>query len=88
MEAAHAADGIVTGAQVEVIGVAEDDFGAERFEDVLRYGFDGAGCADRHKDGRFDRGMRQNDASATAAGGGFGNEIEAEAHLRILSGMR
>ena len=32
MQAAHAADGFVAGAKVEVIGVAENDLGAERFE--------------------------------------------------------
>ena len=32
MQAAHAADGFVAGAQVEVVGVAENDFGAQRFE--------------------------------------------------------
>ena len=84
--AAHAADGFVAGAQIEVIGVAEDDFGAEGFERVLRDGFDGAGGADGHEDGRFDGGMGQSDATAAAAGGGFGQELEAEAHQRILSG--
>ncbi len=42
MQAAHAADGFVAGAQIEVIGVAEDDLGAEGFERVLGDGFDGS----------------------------------------------
>ena len=42
MKAAHAANCFVAGAQIEVIGVAEDDFCAERFERLLRDGFDGA----------------------------------------------
>jgi hypothetical protein len=42
VQAAHAADGFVAGAQIEMVGVAENDLGAERFEHVLRNGFDGA----------------------------------------------
>ena len=53
VQAAHAADGFVAGAQIEVIGVAENDFGAERFEHVLRDGFDRALRADGHEDRRF-----------------------------------
>ena len=36
VQSAHAPDGLVAGPQVEVIGVAEDDLRAERFEHVLR----------------------------------------------------
>jgi hypothetical protein len=35
VQAAHAADGFVAGAEIEVVGVAEDDLGAEGFEHVL-----------------------------------------------------
>ena len=40
VQPAHAADGLVAGTQVEVIGVAENDLRAERFEHVLRDGLD------------------------------------------------
>ena len=70
MQAAHAADGFVTGAQVEVIGVAENDLGAERFNHVLRYGFDAAGRADRHEDRSFHHLVRQVHLRAAAAGPG------------------
>ena len=58
------------GTQIEVIGVAEDDFRAERFERVLGDGFDGALRADGHEDRRLDGLMGQEEAAAAAAGGG------------------
>jgi hypothetical protein len=54
MQAAHAADGFVAGAQVEMVGVAEDDFCAEGLERVLGDGFDGSLRADGHEDGGLD----------------------------------
>jgi hypothetical protein len=54
MQTAHAANGFVAGAQIEMVGVAEDDFCAEGLERVLGDGFDGSLCADGHKDGGLD----------------------------------
>ena len=76
MQAAHAADGLVAGAQVEVIGVAEDDFGAERFERVLGDGFDGAGGADGHEDRGLDGAVGKMKLGAAAAGFCFRDDFE------------
>jgi hypothetical protein len=70
----------VAGAEIEMVGVAEDDFCAERFERILRDGFDGALRADRLEDGGFDDLMREDETAAAAAGGGFGEELEEQAH--------
>jgi hypothetical protein len=80
VQATHAADGLVTGAQVKVIGVAENDFGAERFERVLGHGFDRSLRADGHEDGGFDRLMGKVETRAASAGGGFGQELERLSH--------
>ena len=71
MKAAHAADGFVAGAEIEVVGVAENDLRAERLKDVLRNGFHAAGGADGHEDRSFDGLMRQIDLRAAAAGFGL-----------------
>ena len=84
VQAAHAADGLVAGAQVKVIGVAEDDFRAEGFEHVLRDGFDRSLGADGHEDGGFDGLMREDEAGAAAAGVGCGEELEGRGHGMIL----
>ncbi len=86
VQSAHAADGFVAGAQVEVIGVAEDDFGAQGFEDVLGNGLDGAGGADGHEDGGFDGLMGQHDLGAAAALIRAVEEVEGESHSLILLG--
>ena len=62
VQAAHAADGFVAGAEIEMVCVAENDFRAERFERVLRDGFDGALRADGHEDGGFDGLVRQKES--------------------------
>ena len=59
VQPAHAPDGLVAGAQVEVIGIAENDLRAQRFEHVLRYGLDRSRRAHRHEDRRLDRPVRQ-----------------------------
>jgi hypothetical protein len=89
VKAAHAADGLVAGTEIEVVGVAEDDFCAERFERVLRDGFDGALGADRHEDRGFDSLMGQQETAAAAAGGGFGEKLEERGHgLILVDGFR
>ena len=59
VQAADAADDFVAGAEIEMVGVAEDDLRAQRFEHVLRYGLDGAGSADGHEDWSFNGLVRQ-----------------------------
>ena len=77
---------LVAGAQVEMIGVAENDLRAEGFEHVLRDSFDRAGGADGHEDGSLDGLMRQMKLAAPAAGVGLVKQAELEAHLTILTG--
>jgi len=68
VQAAHAADGLVAGAQVEVIGVAQDDLRAEGFKHVLGNGLDGSGSADGHEDRGLDGLVRQMELGAASAG--------------------
>jgi hypothetical protein len=88
VKSAHASDGFVTGAQIEMVSVAEDDFRAERFERVLGNGFDGSLCADRHEDRCLDCLMRKTKEPTAAAGGGFGQKLVDRGHQAILSGIR
>ncbi len=80
VQAAHAADGLVAGAQVEVIRVAEDNLCAQRFERVLRDGFDRSLRADGHEHRRFHGLMGKAETSAASAGSSFGQELERLSH--------
>ena len=80
MQAAHAADRLVAGAQIEMVGVAKDDFGAEGFERVLGNCLYGASGADGHEDGGFDGPMGQVKLGAAAAFGSGVQLIEGEGH--------
>ena len=51
-------DQIVAGTQVEMVGVAEENLGAERFEIAVRHALDGALRADRHERRRLDVAVR------------------------------
>ena len=86
MQAAHAADGLVAGTQIKMVGVAEDDFDAESFKRVLGDGFDGALRADGHEDRGFDGLVGQEETAAAAAGGCFGEELVERGHMTILAG--
>ena len=88
VQAAHAADGFVPGAQIEVVGVAENDLRAQRFEHVLGDGLDRSGRADRHEDRGFDGLMGQIEPRAAAAGGRFPDDFELEAHHWILNARK
>ena len=79
VQAAHAADGFMTWAEIEVVGVAEDYLRAERFKNILRDGLDGACCADGHKDRRLDDLMRQMQGRCGAPRGrGCVEQVEVE----------
>ena len=88
MQSAHAADRFVSGAQVEMIGVAENDLRAERFDHVLRHGLDAARRSHRHEHRCFHGLMRQMHLRAPSAGFGGVEQIECEAHFVILAGER
>ena len=51
VQATEVADGFITRAQAEVVGVAEDDVGAERLQIFRVQGFNRALCAYGHEDG-------------------------------------
>ncbi len=79
MESAEFADVLVAGPQVKMIGVAENDVGAELFEDVLRDSLNAGDGTDGHEDWRLDDAVRQLHASETCtAVAGF--ETEGERH--------
>src|SRR5579864_791430 len=59
MQATHPPHGLDTRPQVKVIGVPQDDLRPEFFQSLLWHAFDGRDCSHRHKDGRFDHGMRR-----------------------------
>jgi hypothetical protein len=77
VQAAKTADELVAGAQIEVIGVAEDDFRAERFQRVLRDGLDRAGGAYRHEDRGLYGAVGQIKASTAPAGLGGCKDFES-----------
>jgi hypothetical protein len=80
VESAHATNEFVAGAEIEMVGVAENDFGTQRFERILRNGLNGALCADGHENGSFDGLMRKMKAAAAPAGGVCVEELEVKAH--------
>ena len=85
MDAAHAADEFVAGAEIEVVGVGEDELragagGAEVFEDALLDGFDRSGSAYGHEDRRFDDAVRKLELSAATAFQCGALDMEAEVH--------
>ena len=86
VQTAHAADRLVSGTQIEVVGVAKNDLGPEGFDGVLGNGFDGSSGADGHEDRRIDGLMGQMDLRAAAARVGRLDNVEVETHVSILMG--
>jgi hypothetical protein len=76
VESAEALYELVAGAEVEVVGVAEDDLGANFFEDGLGDGLDGALGSDGHEDGCLYGLVGQVKAGAAGAGGVSGEEFK------------
>ena len=58
----------MTGPQIQVIGVAEDDPKAQIGQFFLGHGFDGAEGADRHEHGGLDLNMGQSQNAAPRPG--------------------
>lgn len=57
MQTSMSGNEIVTGAEVQMIGVAENDFGSDGVQIIRRNGLDAAYSTHRHKDWRIDRPM-------------------------------
>ncbi len=72
VEAAGGADDFHAGANVEVIGVAENDLSAEFTKFARIDGFDAALGADGHEDGGIDDAVGSGEATAAGAGGRVG----------------
>ena len=85
MEAAHAANKFVAGTQIEMIGVAENDFGAEFFEGFIAHAFYGGLRADGHEERSFDGAVRRGQA-ATPGTVICLEDFEVESHFSSLSG--
>jgi hypothetical protein len=77
MESAAAGDEIVSGPQIQVIGVAEEDLRAERVELAMRHALHRTLRTDRHERRRLDDAMRRRHAAAAGAGVGVG-QVESE----------
>ena len=86
MQAAHAPNRLVSGPQIKMIGIAENDLRAKRFERVLRHGLHAAGGAHRHEHRRLHGLMRQMQLPAPAAVFRRVEQVECEAHFVILAG--
>jgi hypothetical protein len=88
VQAAEAADGVVAGAKVEVVGVGEDDcwsggVRAEAFQQFVGDRLDGGGGAYGHEDGRLDRAVGEMQGRAASAFGCGRGYFEAEGHLSL-----
>ena len=57
----------VPGTQIKMVGIGENDFGAEIFQRFLRQGLDGGGGAHGHENGRFDGAVRRGEYARTRA---------------------
>ena len=85
VESAELTDGFVAGAEEEVIGVGQDDFGVEVVEELGgEDAFDRCLSANGHEDRGFDGAVGGVEDTGSGAGGGAGGlEVEAE-HEFIL----
>src|SRR5579871_3568401 len=71
MQPARPRDQFLSGAQVQMVGIAQYQGKADLSKFLRRHRFDGCLGSDRHKDRRLDRGMGQGQASATRLTAGF-----------------
>ena len=85
MQPAHATDSLMSGAQIEMIGIAENDLRVQLLENVLRNGLDGAGGSHGHEHRGFHGLVRQMHLCAPAATVARVEQIECEAHFVILA---
>src|SRR6516225_3776906 len=67
VQAAELANQLVAWAQIEVIGVGQDDAGAQLFERFLRQALDRRGRADGHENRGFDCAMRSREEATAPA---------------------
>ena len=90
LHSAKLADGFNAGAEIEMVGVVEQDLDVQLFEDVLRHSLDRGHGADRHEDRSSDLAVRGEEAAgAGRAASGFdlegkGHGIDCKAERSIL----
>ena len=77
VQPAEPLDPLVPGAEEQVVGVREDDAGAERLEVARLERLHGGGGADRHEDRRLDRAVRRREPAA-AGGAVLREELEPD----------
>jgi hypothetical protein len=86
MQAAEFADQRVAGTEIEMIGVGENNLGAEGLEGFLGEGFYGRGGADGHEGRRFDDAMRRGEKATPRAGCISVLNFEGKTHFVSVSG--
>src|SRR6185295_4230817 len=82
MQAATARDQIVAGPEVQMVGVAEEDLGAQRLEIAMRDPLHRALRADRHERRRLDGTVRGRHYTATRAPFGM-RDAKIERHVLV-----
>ncbi len=85
MHTSQLAHGFDARAEVKVVGIAENDFGADFFEQVLRDAFDRGERAYRHEYGGLDGPVRGGELAAAgwACGG-----LDLERHFEIVRDLK
>ena len=79
MQSTQFVNELMSGPQIEVVGVPKDDLSAQRLEFLLGDGFDGARSSHRHKDWSRDLAVGSSDLAPTRLGVGIGgNEVEMQ----------
>ncbi len=86
MQAAEFADQCMSGTKVKMVGVGENDFGAESFERFLSETLDCGGGANGHENRRFDDAMRRSEKATPRAGGIGMLDFERKTHFASVSG--
>src|SRR5260370_7502185 len=85
VQAAKLADKFVSGAQIKMIGVSENDFSAEVFERFLGKGFDGGLRAHGHEEWSFDVAVGRGQAATPRPGGVGFSYVQRKIHTPSLS---
>src|SRR5215469_9293516 len=86
MQAAEAANQLMAGTQIKMIGVGQNDFRAEPFKGFLREGLDGGLRADRQKERSLHHAVRRGETAAARAGGAGFQDLKGKTHPPSVSG--
>ena len=82
MEAAGFPEGVQSGTEIEMVGVAENDFRADILLQIpVIHALDGADGPDGHEDGGMDGAMVGLDDPRAGGGGGIGGGLAETEHL-------